>query len=50
MLFEYFAGIDVSPLLQGGGGQSSSGSAEITEADEQAGRLVSATLADTEEI
>lgn len=45
----YFAGIDVTPLLQGQGG-SAPGGGEITEADRQAGEFVSVTLADTEEI
>ena len=45
----YFAGIDVSPILndvasgQGGG-------AEVTAADEEAAQFVSVTLADTEEV
>lgn len=46
----YFLGIDVTPLLQGGGGQVSEASTELTEADRQAGQFVSVTLADTEEI
>lgn len=47
----YFLGIDVTPLLQAvdqGGGTT--GSAELTEADRQAGEFVSVTLADTEEV
>ena len=51
LVIGYFLGIDVTPLLQGGGGgQTSGGSTEITEADRQAGQFVSVTLADTEEI
>ena len=48
----YFFGIDVTPLLQGGGGgsQLETGTAEITPADERAGQFVSVTLADTEEV
>ena len=45
----YFTGVDVTPLLQGGGGVSTA-PAEITEADRRAGQFVSVTLADTEEI
>lgn len=46
----YFLGIDVTPLLNGGGGISQGGDVEITEADKQAADFVSVTLADTEEI
>lgn len=46
----YFFGIDVTPLLQGGGGTVSTQSAELTDADRRAGEFVSVTLADTEEI
>lgn len=46
----YFLGIDVTPLLQGGGGDPVSQSAEVTEADRQAGEFVSVTLADTEDV
>ncbi|MGI9389256.1 MAG: KPN_02809 family neutral zinc metallopeptidase [Boseongicola sp.] len=47
----YFLGVDVTPLLQGGGGTvQESASAELTEADERAGQFVSVTLADTEEV
>lgn len=47
----YFFGIDVTPLLQGQGGQISTGeTVELTEADQRAGQFVSVTLADTEEI
>lgn len=43
--------IDVTPLLQGGGQlTASSGSGEITEADQRAGEFVSVVLADTEEV
>ncbi|NVK46508.1 MAG: neutral zinc metallopeptidase [Rhodobacteraceae bacterium] len=47
----YFLGVDVTPLLEGAGGiSSSSQTVEITQADEQAAQFVSVTLADTEEI
>ncbi|NNE79484.1 MAG: hypothetical protein HKN18_04345 [Silicimonas sp.] len=47
----YFLGIDVTPLLQdGGGGSVQQGSVELTEADTKAGEFVSVTLADTEEV
>jgi uncharacterized protein len=48
----YFLGIDVTPLLNGGGGATigGSGDVQITEADQQAAEFVSVTLADTEEI
>jgi predicted metalloprotease len=47
----YFFGVDVTPLLQdGGGGIQQGGSAELTQADERAGKFVSVTLADTEEV
>jgi len=47
----YFLGVDVTPLLQGGGGTvQESASVELTEADERAGQFVSVTLADTEEV
>lgn len=51
----YFFGVDLTPLLGGGGSsggfapvQQSGG--QITEADRQAGEFVSVTLADTEEV
>ncbi|MCP5075838.1 MAG: hypothetical protein GY947_21430 [Rhodobacteraceae bacterium] len=50
LLIGYFTGVDVTPLLNNGGGQISPGSTEMTEADKQAGQFVSVTLADTEEI
>ena len=49
----YFFGIDVTPLLQGGGGSSAqleTGTGELTPADQRAGEFVSVTLADTEEV
>jgi len=49
----YFLGVDLTPLLDQGGGsvvQTGSGGAEITEADQRAGQFVSVTLADTEEV
>lgn len=49
LVIGYFLGIDVTPLLQGGG-MPQGGSVEVTEADEQAARFVSVTLADTEEV
>lgn len=45
----YFLGIDVTPLLNGGG-QISAGTGEITAADEERAEFVSVTLADTEEV
>lgn len=52
LVIGYFLGIDVTPLLQGGGqlGPTSQQSAEITEADAQAAEFVSVVLADTEEV
>lgn len=47
----YFFGIDVTPLLQGGGGgEVQQGGGELTEADTKAGEFVSVTLADTEAV
>ncbi len=48
----YFFGIDVSPILNGGGGGGtySSAPAQVTQADEDAAQFVSVTLADTEEV
>jgi predicted metalloprotease len=47
----YFLGIDITPILNGGGGGiSQGGEVEITEADQQAADFVSVTLADTEEV
>lgn len=45
----YFLGIDLTPLLQETGGQTSAPT-EITQADKDAGQFVSVTLADTEEV
>ncbi len=51
LVIGYFLGIDVTPLLQGGGsGSQLSETGEITEADRQAGEFVSVVLADTEEV
>ena len=51
LVIGYFLGIDVSPLLQGGGGQQSQTvSQEITPQDRAAGEFVSVVLADTEEV
>lgn len=49
LLIGYVLGIDVTPLLNDPGAQTSP-SAELTEADRAAGQFVSVTLADTEEI
>lgn len=45
----YFAGIDVTPLLEGQP-NATSGAVELSEADIRAGEFVSVTLADTEEV
>ncbi len=45
----YFLGVDVAPLLQGGGGTVSS-SGPLSEEDQAAAQFVSVTLADTEEV
>lgn len=53
LVLGYFLGIDVTPLLQQGGGTSpgvSGPSTELTAEDRAAGEFVSVTLADTEEI
>lgn len=51
LLIGAYFGVDITPLLQGGGtGTIQSGDGEITEADRQAGEFVSVVLADTEEI
>ena len=51
LVIGYFLGIDVSPLLQGGGGPSQQTvSQEITPQDQAAGEFVSVVLADTEEV
>lgn len=44
----YFAGIDVTPLLEGG--LNGQGGGTVSEADERAAGFVSVTLADTEEV
>jgi uncharacterized protein len=49
LLIGYFFGIDVTPLLQEPGVQSSA-PAELTQADREAGEFVSVTLADTEDV
>lgn len=48
----YFLGVDVTPLLNGGGIGSGTiqSDVELTEADQRAAEFVSVTLADTEEI
>ncbi len=51
LVIGYFMGVDPSTLLNIAGGQNTGGgSAEITEADKQAGQFVSVTLKDTETI
>ena len=52
VLIGWFLGIDLTPLLTGGGGAGlqTGGSTEITQADEEAAQFVSVTLADTEEV
>lgn len=49
LLGAYF-GVDVSPMLQGGGQIQTGGTVELTEADREAGQFVSVVLADTEEV
>ena len=48
----WFLGVDLTPLLNGGGpvGGQTGGSSQITQADEEAAQFVSVTLADTEEV
>ncbi|MDR6264216.1 neutral zinc metallopeptidase [Roseobacter sp. N2S] len=51
LVIGYFLGVDVTPLLNSGGGQiSGETSTQLTQADEQAAEFVSVTLADTETI
>ena len=51
VLIGAFFGVDLTPLLdQGGGTVQQGGTVEITEADQQAAEFVSVTLADTEEV
>ncbi len=50
VLIGMFLGVDLTPLLQGGGAPIQQGSAEITPEDQAAAEFVSVTLADTEEI
>ncbi|MGR3759482.1 KPN_02809 family neutral zinc metallopeptidase [Roseobacteraceae bacterium NS-SX3] len=45
-----FLGVDLTPLLTGGGQPVTQSGGEITAADEEAAQFVSVTLADTEEI
>ncbi len=47
LLIGYFFGVDVTPLLEGTGTQTTT---ELSAADLQAGEFVSVTLADTEEV
>ena len=51
LVIGYFLGIDVTPLLNGGGGGiSTPQTVEVTEADERMAEFVSVTLADTEDV
>lgn len=50
LLIGAFLGVDVTPLLQGGGGAATTGQTEVKQADEDAAQFVSVTLADTEEV
>ncbi|TNC69472.1 KPN_02809 family neutral zinc metallopeptidase [Rubellimicrobium roseum] len=52
VLIGYFLGVDLTPILGGAGatGIGAGGSADITQADEEAAQFVSVTLADTEEV
>jgi predicted metalloprotease len=53
LVIGYFLGIDVTPLLNGGGvpdGGAIQSDGQLTEADMRAGKFVAVTLADTEEI
>lgn len=51
LVIGYFLGVDVTPLLNSGGGQiGGAGAPQLTQADEQAAEFVSVTLADTESI
>jgi predicted metalloprotease len=49
LLLGLFLGVDVTPMLQGGGAPSGA-PAELTAEDKAAGEFVSVTLADTEEV
>jgi len=46
----YFLGVDVTPLLDATNAPQTTGRAEITAADEKAGKFVSVVLADTETV
>jgi uncharacterized protein len=50
VLIGLFLGVDLTPLLQGGGVPMQQGSAEITPEDQAAAEFVSVTLADTEQV
>ncbi|WP_210528328.1 KPN_02809 family neutral zinc metallopeptidase [Rubellimicrobium arenae] len=51
VLIGYFLGVDLTPILNGGGGgMIQSGPYEPTQADEEAAQFASVTLADTEEV
>ncbi len=50
LVIGYFLGIDVTPLLDSTNAPQTTGSAEITAADEKAGKFVSVVLADTETV
>ncbi len=46
----YFFGVDVTPLVDGGGQVATGEPAELTPADRERGEFVAVTLADTEEV
>lgn len=50
VLVGLFFGIDLTPLMQGGGVPMEGGQQELSAADEQAAEFVSVVLADTEEV
>lgn len=50
LVIGYFLGIDVTPLLQGGGQTQTRAAEPMTEQDIAAGEFVSVVLADTEEV
>jgi predicted metalloprotease len=50
LLAGWYFGVDVSGLIDPGGGIGGTRSAEVTQEDEQAAAFVSVTLADTEEV
>lgn len=50
LLIGLFLGVDVTPLLEGGGQITTSASTELTAEDEAAGQFAAVTLADTEAV